>query len=82
MQEYKTKINENGRLVIPASFRKALDIKSGDEVILRFEENELHISSTKHALKRARQLVKQYIGAETDLSNSLINDRRKEVANE
>jgi AbrB family looped-hinge helix DNA binding protein len=78
MQEHRTKINENGRLVIPAIYRKALDIKAGDEVILRLEEDELHISNTKHALKRARQLVKQYIGVKTNLTDSLINDRRKE----
>jgi len=82
MQEYKTKINENGRLVIPASFRKALSIKAGDELILRIESDELHISNTKSALKRARKLVKQYIGDKTNLTDSLINDRRKEVSDE
>ena len=80
MQEHKTTINENGRLVIPASYRKALDIKAGDEVILRLEADELRISNVKHALKRARKLVNQYIGADINLTDSLINDRRKEIS--
>ena len=33
--ETRLRINENGRVVIPASFRKALGINPGDEVILR-----------------------------------------------
>lgn len=82
MHEYKTKINENGRLVIPAVHRKALGIKPGDEVILRVENDELHISNIKHALGRARTLVKQYIKTNEDLTQSLIDDRRKETARE
>jgi AbrB family looped-hinge helix DNA binding protein len=82
MHEYRTKINENGRLVIPAAYRKALGIKTGDEVVLRIEEEELHISNTKNALKRARRLVKQYINDEINLTESLITDRRKETAHE
>jgi AbrB family looped-hinge helix DNA binding protein len=37
----RTRLNENGRLVIPASFRKALGINSGDEVVLRLEDDEV-----------------------------------------
>ena len=36
--ETRMRINENGRVVIPASYRKALGIKAGDEVILRMED--------------------------------------------
>ena len=82
MQEYKTTINENGRLSIPAAYRKALEIKPGDEVILRLEDNELHISTIKQALKRARQLVKQYVKTNESLVDSLISDRRKESRHE
>jgi AbrB family looped-hinge helix DNA binding protein len=82
MYEYKTKINENGRLVIPAIHRKALGIKPGDEVIMRIEDDELHISNIKRALRRARGLVKHYIGTSEDLTESLISDRRKEALRE
>ncbi len=82
MYEHKTKMNENGRLVIPAAYRKMLDIKAGDEIILRIDEDELHISNLRNALKRARKLVKQYVQADVDLADSLIKDRRKEAARE
>ncbi len=82
MYEHRAKINENGRLVIPAAYRKMLGIKAGDEVILRMDEDELHISNMRNALKRARKLVKQYIQADINLTESLIKDRRKEAASE
>ncbi len=79
MYEYKTKINENGRLVIPAAHRKALGIEPGDEVIMRIADDELHISNIKHALRRARSLVKKYVKTDEDLTQSLVDDRRKEA---
>jgi AbrB family looped-hinge helix DNA binding protein len=39
--ETRQRVNENGRVVIPASFRKALGINIGDEVVLRMEDDEL-----------------------------------------
>ncbi len=35
MQDTKTRLGENGRLVIPAPYRKALGLQTGDEVVLR-----------------------------------------------
>ena len=82
MHEYRTRISENGRLLIPVAYRKALGIKPGDEVVLRLEDNELHISTSKQALKRARQLVRQYVKADESLVDNLISDRRKEAMHE
>lgn len=82
MNEYRTKVNENGRLVIPAVFRKALDIKAGDEVIVRMEGDELRIFNVRHALKRARKVIKRYIKTDTNLTQSLINHRRAEASRE
>ena len=43
--ETRMRVNENGRVVIPASYRKALGIKAGDQVILRMEDDELRITT-------------------------------------
>ena len=51
--EARLRINENGRVVIPASFRKALGINPGDEVILRLEDDELRITTMKRRIERA-----------------------------
>ena len=54
-QETRARINENGRIVIPASFRKTLGIQVGDEVVLRIEDDELRISTMKKRIERAQR---------------------------
>ena len=36
-----TWLGQNGRMVIPAAFRKAMGIQVGDEILLRVEDDEL-----------------------------------------
>ena len=55
--ETRQRVNENGRVVIPASFRKALGINIGDEVVLRMEDDELRITTLKRRVERAQRLV-------------------------
>ncbi len=74
--EARTRLNENGRLVIPASFRKALEIKPGDEVILRLEDDELRITTLKHRIARAQRNVRKYVKPGVSLVNELIAERR------
>lgn len=61
MMEFKTKMNENGRIVVPVKIREQLGFLPGDELILRVESDELHISSVKSAVKRAQALVKSRV---------------------
>jgi AbrB family looped-hinge helix DNA binding protein len=78
----KAKLNANGRVVIPAAVRKALDLRPGDELIMRVENGELRLSTRRQALARARRMIRQYIPSEEDLTQSLIDDRRKEALRE
>ena len=74
--EARTRLNENGRLVIPASFRKALEIKPGDEVILRLEDDELRITTMKLRIARAQRNVRKYMKPGVSLADELIAERR------
>ena len=80
--ETRLKVNENGRVVIPASFRKALGIKAGDEVVLRMEEDELRITTMKRRIERAQRLVRKYVKPGTSLVDELIAERRREARDE
>jgi AbrB family looped-hinge helix DNA binding protein len=53
VDETRMRVNENGRIVIPANFRKALGIEPGDEVVLSIEDDELRISTVE--ISEARQ---------------------------
>ena len=60
----KTKINPNGRVVIPLSVRKALGVKPGDEVMMRMVEGELRIYTTDGALERLRRELRELTAIE------------------
>jgi AbrB family looped-hinge helix DNA binding protein len=76
------RVNENGRVVIPASYRKALGIKTGDEVILRMEDDELRITTMKRRIERAQRLVRKYVKPGTSLVDELIAERREAAKRE
>jgi AbrB family looped-hinge helix DNA binding protein len=78
----RMRVNENGRIVIPASFRKALGISIGDEVILRIVHEELRITTLRGRLRRAQRLVRKHVKPGTSLVDELIAERRKAARNE
>jgi AbrB family looped-hinge helix DNA binding protein len=80
--ETRQRVNENGRVVIPASFRKALGINIGDEVVLRMEDDELRITTLKRRVERAQRLVRKHVKRGTSLVDELIAERREAVRNE
>jgi AbrB family looped-hinge helix DNA binding protein len=80
--ETRMRVNENGRVVIPASYRKALGINVGDEVLLRLENNELRIMSLKRRLEQARRRVRQYVKPGRSLADELIAERREAAKRE
>ncbi len=81
-QESRTRVNENGRVVIPAAFRKAMGIRVGDEVVLRMEDNELRILTLKRRIEQAQRLVRQHMKPGSSLVDELIAERRQAAKRE
>ncbi|MGB7845645.1 MAG: AbrB/MazE/SpoVT family DNA-binding domain-containing protein [Candidatus Acidiferrum sp.] len=80
--ETRARVNENGRVVIPASFRKALGINAGDEVVLRIEDDELRITTLKRRVQQAQRLVRKHVKPGRPLVDELIAERREAARNE
>ena len=80
--ETRMRVNQNGRVVIPASYRKALWIKAGDEVILRMEDDELRITTMQRKIERAQRLVRKYVKPGVSLVDELIAERREAAKRE
>jgi AbrB family looped-hinge helix DNA binding protein len=78
----RARLNANGRVVIPAAMRRALDLRPGDDLILRVEDGELRLSTRRQALARARRMIREAIPSDEDLTQSLIDDRRAAAARE
>jgi len=73
----RVRVHENGCVVIPASFRRALGIRIGDEVVLRIEDAELRITTLKGRIGRAQRLVRKHVKSGTSLVDELITERRR-----
>lgn len=78
MNLVKSHMDKSGRILIPYIFRKSLDLKPGEEVILYQERGELKIKTHKDALNRVRQIIKSYNHENLDLVALLLQDRREE----
>ncbi len=81
-KETRLRVNENGRVVIPASFRKALGINVGDELVLRIKDDELRITTLKRRLQRAQSLIRKHVKPGTSLVDELIAERREASGHE
>ncbi len=77
-----TKVQDGGRIVIPAEYRRALGLNVGDDVILSLEAEEIRILSRKEAGGRAKALVRRYVPEGTVLSDELLAERRREAADD
>ena len=56
-----TNVGEGGRLVILAEFREVLGLRTGDAVLLRLEDSELHLRTLPESVRRLQELVREYV---------------------
>lgn len=82
MNETRVKISKGGQVVIPAEYRKALGLQTGDEVVIRINKRGLHLSNLNQVIQHAQELVRRYVPKERSLVNELIAERHKEAENE
>jgi AbrB family looped-hinge helix DNA binding protein len=82
VKESHARINENGRVVIPAPFRRALGIESGDTIVLRIENDELRMTTLRQRLAKAQKLVRAHIKPTRSLADELIAERREAARRE
>jgi AbrB family looped-hinge helix DNA binding protein len=81
-EETRVRLGQNGRLVIPASFRKALGIDAGDEVLLRVRDDELRITTQQRRIERAQRRARRYLKSGMALVDEFLAERRKAAKNE
>ena len=76
------RMTEGGRIVIPAEFRRALGFNVGDKLLMQIEDGELRLFSLEEGIKRAQEIIRQYIPEGVCLSDEMIADRRAEAERE
>jgi AbrB family looped-hinge helix DNA binding protein len=82
MRETRIRVGENGDVLIPASFLKSLGIKVGDEISLRIEDDELHITTQQLCIQRAQRRARRYVKRGISLVDELLAERLRDVNRE
>ena len=82
MKTFKTHLGKNGRVVIPAQFRKDLGISEGDNLLLSLDDGVIRIMTLGKAIQRVQELVRRYVPEGVSLADELIAERRAEAARE
>ena len=79
------KINENGRIVIPAALRQQMGIKPGESVLMEVEDGVLRMESHRARIRRIQQEFRKHVSikpGEMLMSDQLIAERREEARRE
>jgi len=81
-QNVRSKLNDNGRIVIPAEIRAKMGIKPGDTLFLTLEGDVLKVESQMSRIRRIQESMRALISGDRLLSDELIAERREEARRE
>jgi hypothetical protein len=79
----KVILREDGSIVMPPGVLGAAGYRPGDTLFIRPEgEGEVHLLSSKAAIRRAQELVREFVRENVSLVDELLKERRREAENE
>ena len=81
-QTARVTVGENGRLVLPAPFRKALGLAGAGQVVLTLEGDAVRVTSVRRRLMEARHRLRRFVPARQGMVDALIEERRAEADEE
>jgi AbrB family looped-hinge helix DNA binding protein len=82
VEDVKARVNDNGRIVIPAEIRQRMGIKPGDTLFLTLEGDVLKVEPYLARIRRIQESMRRLISPGRLLSDELIADRREEARRE
>ena len=77
----EVQLGPQGRLVIPAHLRRAMDLKPGDRLIVRKEGDSIVLERRENMIKRLRARFAD-VPADASLVDELMAERQAEAARE
>jgi len=69
MDIIRTKLGKGGRIILPSSVRKYLDINIGDDILLHVDDHIVYITTPNQALHKLQTKVKNYIQNQQDTNS-------------
>lgn len=78
-QTIDIRVASNGRMVLPASVRKAMGLHGDAKVILTVEDDQVRLSPIGHGVSRAQALYREH-AKQARTIDDFLNDRKAEAA--
>jgi AbrB family looped-hinge helix DNA binding protein len=82
METVTCKIDELGRILIPARFRRELSIRPGCEVMLGKEGGKLTLQTREQALRDAQAFARSLVAPGVSVVDEFIAERREAARRE
>ena len=80
-QSIDVKVASNGRMVLPASVRKAMGLHGDAKVILTVEDDQVRLSPIGHGVSRAQALYREH-AKQSRTVDDFLSDRKAEAVAE
>jgi AbrB family looped-hinge helix DNA binding protein len=79
MPLYEIPMQENGRVVLPVSLRKALGLEKGDKVLVEAEGDRVTLTTARLRRKRAQEIARRYAQAGVSVVEEFLQEKRAEA---
>jgi AbrB family looped-hinge helix DNA binding protein len=79
--QYRVRLGDRGRLVLPAELRRKAGLREGDELVALFDGGVVHLA-TRRQLARAGRGMFAEVAPGRDLVRELLTERREEARSE
>lgn len=79
LQTIDISVASNGRMVLPASVRKAMGLHGDTKVILTVEDDQVRLSPIGHGVSRAQALYREH-AKHARTTDDFLEDRKAETA--
>lgn len=79
-QSIDVKVAANGRMILPASVRKAMGLHGDAKVILTIEDDQVRLSPIGHGVSRAQALYREHARQARTTDDFLIDRKAEAVA--
>jgi len=80
-QSIDVKVASNGRMILPASVRKAMGLHGDAKVILTVEDDQVRLSPIGHGVSRAQALYREH-AKQARTIDDFLSDRKAEAVTE
>jgi len=82
MKPARARVDGQGRILIPAEYRRALGMAEGTPVTLRIQEGVLQVITLAEAIRQIQETAAKYNPDGRSMVQELLDERREEAARE